>query len=102
MLEPPGTMRTPSATEKEWSGLVDLSKKGSLDESTDISTMEPRRKPRRIPFLTQALVRQPVGEEESGSAARRSPRFRESLKDEKSVWCSAVYADGGASKRDSI
>jgi len=36
--------------------------------------------------LTRRLVRQPVGEEGSGSAARRSPRFRESLKDEKSVW----------------
>ena len=48
-------------------------------------TMEPMRKPRRIPFFTQALVRQPVGEAGSGSAARIVPRFRDSLNDVKSA-----------------
>src|SRR5579883_1494507 len=85
MLEPPGTMRTPSAEEKVWTGYVDLSKKGSFAASRDISTMEPMRKPRRIPFLTQALTRQTVGEEGSGSAARMVPSFKPCWKEAKRV-----------------
>ena len=38
--------------------------------SMDMSMTAPMRKPSRIPFFTQALTRQPVGEAASGSAAR--------------------------------
>src|ERR1700753_871118 len=38
----------------------------------------PRRKPSRMPCLTQALTRQPVGCDASGSAERRVPASRAS------------------------
>ena len=44
-----------------------------------MSTIAPMRKPTRIPFFTQALVRHPVGCEASGSAERMRPAFSSSL-----------------------
>ena len=38
-----------------------------------MSTRSPKRKPSRMPCLTQALTRHPVGEDGSGSAARTAP-----------------------------
>src|SRR5438128_1607786 len=45
-----------------------------------MSTMSPKRKPRRMPCFTQTLTRQPVGEEASGSAARTLPSDSSSRK----------------------
>src|SRR2546425_2590800 len=64
--------------------------------------MVPMRKPSRMPFLTQALARQPVLEDESGSAARISPRFSASLNSRKRRKCSSVYCAGGSSNSRSI
>jgi hypothetical protein len=58
------------------SRLVDERLAGSVD---GMSMMTPIRKPSRIPFFTQALVRQPPCELVSGSAERTSPRFSASL-----------------------
>ena len=61
MLDPPGTMRTAVCGVNRFTGKVDLSKKGWRAASTDISTTPPMRKPSRMPFLTQAFTRQPLG-----------------------------------------
>src|ERR1700733_9476656 len=74
--EPPGTTRTPSPAAKRRAGKVFLSTKerpGKERLADGISSSAPRRKPSRIPCLTQAFTRQPVGEAASGSAARTSP-----------------------------
>src|SRR6266705_1940538 len=47
-----------------------------LLEASGIWRTLPMRKPTRIPFLTQALTFQPVGEAASGSAARMLPSFK--------------------------
>ena len=48
---------------------------GCRSGSIDISTIEPIRKPTRMPFLTQPFTRQPLGSAASGSAARIAPAF---------------------------
>src|SRR5262245_51758783 len=70
--------------------------------SIDMSTIAPMRKPSKMPFFTQVLTRQPVGEDGSSSAARTSPRLSASLKARNSARCSSVYCAGGASKSCSI
>src|SRR5215218_4232916 len=45
-----------------------------------MSTTSPKRKPSRMPCFTQALTRQPVGDEGSGSAARTLPNESSSRK----------------------
>ena len=60
-----------------------------LPES-DMSTLLPMRKPRRIPRFTQALTRQPCAEDNgSGSAALTLPVFRPSLnsRNVSRSWC---------------
>src|SRR5271156_70267 len=98
MLEPPGTMRTPLSEVMRLTGYVDLSKKGWRCGSMDMSVMAPMRKPRRMPFFTQPLTRQPDGDFSSGSAARTSPAFSASLNDWKSARCAGRYFSGGWSK----
>src|SRR5437879_8937823 len=80
MLEPPGTMRTPSEAAKARTGYVDLSKNGCFAASMDMSAIAPIRKPSRIPFFTQAFARQPDFVEESGWRAkdRKSTRLNSS------------------------
>src|SRR5438045_3127234 len=79
-LEPPGTMRTPSATVVGRTGYVSLSKKRKL-ACADISASAPIRKPARMPRLTQGLtLHTPDG---SRSAARTSPRLSACLNDSK-------------------
>ena len=90
MLEPPGTMRTPLAAVKCFTGHVALSKNGCRAASTDMSTIPPMRNPSRIPFFTHGLTRQPVFEDESGSAARTAPVFSASLRRANSAKCSSV------------
>src|SRR5277367_1014964 len=68
----------------------------------DMSVMAPMRKPRRMPFFTQALTRQPDGDFSSGSAARASPAFNASLNDWKSAKCAGRYFAGGWSKSCSM
>src|SRR5580704_8171706 len=102
MLEPPGTMRTPLAEVMCFTGYVDLSKNGWRSGSTDMSVMAPMRNPRRMPFFTQALTRQPDDDFSSGSAARTSPEFSASLKDWNSARCAGRYLAGGSSKSCSI
>ncbi len=75
MLDPPGTMRTPSSTVNWRTGYVALSKYGCRERSIDISTIVPMRSPSRIPFLTHGVTRQPFLADASGCAARTSPRF---------------------------
>src|SRR4051794_6059128 len=75
MLEPPGTIRTPSLPSNCFTGYAALSNHGCLAVSMDQSTTIDIRNPRRIPFFTQGLTRQPVRADESGSAARISPEF---------------------------
>ena len=80
MLDPPGTMRTPSPRVRRAApGKSTCRTSGWRTGSIDISTIEPMRKPSRMPFLTQAFTRQPVFEEASGSAERIAPAFRASL-----------------------
>src|SRR4051812_33598204 len=69
---------------------------------TDMSTTPPIRNPRRMPFFTQALTRQPVGEDESGSAARILPSLSAILNWPKTSKCCFVYCSGLLSKRSSI
>src|SRR5438034_2423646 len=57
MLEPPGTMRTPSEAANARTGYVDLSKNGCLVASMDMSAIAPIRKPSKIPFFTQGFAR---------------------------------------------
>src|ERR1700681_2874877 len=65
--------------------------------------MLPIRKPSRMPFLTHAFTRQPLGiTDASGSAARMFPAFNCCLNSEKSEKCSGVYCRGGLSKILSI
>src|SRR5881296_129689 len=71
MLEPPGTMRTRSASVVGRTGYVSLSKNRRLS-CADMSTSVPMRKPSRMPCLTHALTHHvPSG---ARSAARISPR----------------------------
>src|SRR5450432_358962 len=102
MLDPPGTMRTPSCSENACIGYAALSKNGCLPAPPDISTTSLIRKPSRIPFFTQAFTRQPVGEDASGSAARCSPRLSAPLNAANNAKCSVVYAVGGVSNSASI
>ena len=67
-----------------------------------MSVMTPMRNPRRMPFFTQLLTRQPEGSFSSGSAARTSPAFSASLKDWKSAACAGRYFSGGWSKSCSM
>src|SRR5271156_2931856 len=64
----------------------------------DMSVITPMRNPRRMPFFTQALTRQPDDDCSSGSAARTSPAFSASLKDWNSAKCRGRYLAGGWSK----
>src|ERR1700741_4755496 len=106
MLEPPGTMRTPSSGDIGRTGYVDLSKKGSRFWFATLykekSTGRPMRKPSRMPFFTQGLARQPDFALGSGSAARISPRFNPCLNSSKSLESASVYSDGGSSNSRSI
>src|ERR1700733_10473023 len=115
MLEPPGTMRMPSPTPNARSGYVDLSMKrccvtpvtapsadSLADRSADMSTIEPMRKPSKIPFFTQPFTRHPVFAAGSGSAARTSPRFSASLNSPNRRKCSSLYCAGGSSNSRSI
>src|SRR5436190_14081623 len=102
MLDPPGTMRTPLVSSTWRTGNVALSRKGCRIEWTDMSTTAPMRKPRRMPFLTQPLTRQPLGVEGSGSAARILPAFSAFLKSWKRRKCSSTYAGGLYSNSFSI
>src|ERR1700676_1901847 len=70
--------------------------------SMELETMTPNRKPSRIPFFTQALVRQPLCVLLSGSAARTCPRFSASLNSRNILKCSPVYSAGGLSNSSSI
>src|SRR5580704_9330929 len=74
MEDPPGTTRTPSAAEKSRGGKVCLST-NEKEPAVEFSRA-PKRKPSRMPCLTQALTRHPVGAAASGSAERTSPRSR--------------------------
>ena len=75
--EPPGTMRMPDGvpSRNPRIGSVSLSKNGQRRSTwpSDMSTMSPNLKPRRIPCFTQAFTRQPPGLAGSGWAARTDP-----------------------------
>src|SRR6185436_1137733 len=75
--EPPGTRRMPAWTpaRKRRTGSVSLSKNWTSRSTwvSDMSTVSPNLKPSRMPCLTHAFTRQPVGAEGSGDAARTSP-----------------------------
>ena len=88
MLEPPGTIRTPSSGLSRLTGHVDLSIIGCRTGFTDISTVTPMRNPSSTPFLTHVFTRQPLRAEESGSAERIFPEFRACLK----RWNSAKWS----------
>src|SRR5205085_7329302 len=74
--DPPGTMRTPSATVVGRTGYVSLSKKRK-EACADMSASAPMRKPARMPRLTQELTRHTPPW--SRSAARTSPRLSAAL-----------------------
>src|SRR5271157_2216730 len=79
MDDPPGTRRMRSARVRRRAGKVSLSTKESTSPS-DISLSSPRRKPSRMPCLTQALtIQRPA----TFSAARTSPRVRAARKSKK-------------------
>src|SRR5580692_2889661 len=79
MEDPPGTRRTRSARVRRRAGKVSLSTKESTSPS-DVSCNSPRRKPSRMPCLTQVLTTQcPL----TFSAARISPRVRAARKSKK-------------------
>src|ERR1039458_5627274 len=67
-----------------------------------MSTLMPMRKPTRMPFLTQALTRQPVAVAGSGSAARMRPAVSAMRKAAKPPLSSGVYSAGLLSKSRSI
>src|SRR5262245_51667886 len=67
-----------------------------------MSVLTPMRKPSRMPFLTHAFTRQPVGLAGSGSAARMRPSLSEMMKAAKTPLSSGVYAAGLLSKSRSI
>src|ERR1039458_4306191 len=67
-----------------------------------MSTLMPMRKPTRMPFLTQALTRQPVAVAGSGSAARMRPAVSAMRKAAKTPLSSGVYSAGLLSKSRSI
>src|ERR1035438_236445 len=99
-LLPPGTMRMPFSGPMRCIGYVSLSRK--LSVPTDISVLTPMRNPSRMPFLTQALTRQPVAAAASGSAARTMPALRAARNFTKSARWAAVYAEGFWSKSCSM
>src|ERR1019366_3890274 len=99
-LLPPGTMRMPFSGPMRCMGYVFLSRK--LSAPTDMSTLMPMRKPTRMPFLTQALTRQPVAVAASGSAARIRPSVSAMRKAAKTPLSSGVYSAGLLSKSRSI
>ena len=55
-----------STASSRFSGSVSLSKNGQRPLATPMSTMSPKRKPSRMPCFTQALTRQPVGDDGIG------------------------------------
>src|SRR5437016_5162885 len=71
MLDPPGTMRTPSASVVGRTGYVSLSKNLRVG-CADMSVRTPMRNPTRIPCLTHALTHHVPSRPRS--AARISPR----------------------------
>src|ERR1039457_2642722 len=99
-LLPPGTMRMPFSGPMRCMGWVFLSRK--LSAPTDMSILMPMRKPTRMPFLTQALTRQPVAAAGSGSAARMRPAVSAMRKAAKTPLSSGVYSAGLLSKSRSI
>src|SRR5262249_52670865 len=88
--DPPGTIRTPSATDKRLSGSVSLSKKGQRPWSIEASTMSPNLNPSRMPCFPHVLTRQPIGSDGAGSAARTAPA--------ESAWRSLTHASRTASR----
>src|ERR1039458_1089289 len=67
-----------------------------------MSTLMPMRKPTRMPFLTQALTRQPVAVAGSGSAARLLPSAGAVRNAPKTPLSSGVSSAGLLSKSRSI
>src|SRR5580692_10823073 len=102
MLDPPGTIRTPSLAANCFTGYKSLSKNGCFAGSIDMSTIVPMRNPRTMPFFTQVLMRHPLGCEGSGSAARTRPAFNSSLNARNSRRSSSEYVAGFESYKVSI
>src|SRR5580704_11790108 len=102
MLDPPGTIRTPSFESSCFTGYVDLSNQGCRTVLMDMSTVTPMRKPIKIPFFTQVFTRQPILTDGSGSAARTSPAFNACLNFWKRWKCSLLYISGRWSNSCSI
>src|SRR5271156_39945 len=95
--EPPGTMRTPSDTEKCRAGNVSLSTK--LNADPPISVSSPRRKPSRMPCFTHVLTTQRPS---IFSAARIFPWVRASRNSRKAGRASGLCSTSPIAARRSM